>query len=315
VSHFFTAAVLSATIASGIALGCPLLLAALGETIGQRSGVLNLGVDGIMLLAAFGAYFTALRTGNVALGVLVAVGIGAVMGVITAFINVTVRAEQGISGIGIYIAALGLSGMLFERYVGTPLPITNTRGPFAAVDIPLLDRIPYLGTMFFKQNILVYLTVVLIPVLSYVLHHTTFGMNVHAAGENPAATDSVGISISRTRYSAVIFGCIMAGLGGAALLIVDGIFQENLTQGAGFIAVALVYFGGWRPSGVAVGALLYGLTGAVILTWKTLGIIPLSLSDLAATAPAVIVVLALLLLVGRYRQPTSLGKPYLRGVT
>jgi general nucleoside transport system permease protein len=313
-NHFFTVAVLSATVASGIALGCPLLLAALGETVGQRSGVLNLGVDGIMLLSAFGAYFVALRTGSIALGVLVALGIGAVMGLITAFMNVTVRAEQGISGIAIYIAALGLSGLLFERYVGTPLPITNTRGPFAAVDIPLLDRIPYLGTMFFKQNVLVYLAILLIPVLTFALHRTTYGMKVQAAGENPAAADTLGISVSRVRYSAVIFGCTMAGLAGAALLIVDGIFQENLTQGAGFIAVALVYFGGWRPGAVALGALLYGLTGAVILTWKTLGIIPLSLSDLAATAPAVIVVLALLFLVGRYRQPTALSKPYLRGV-
>ena len=233
---------------------------------------------------------------------------------ITAFVNVTIRAEQGISGIGIYIAALGLSGMLFERYVGTPLPITNTRGPFYAVDIPLLDRIPYLGTMFFKQNILVYLAILLIPALTFVLHSTTYGMNVHAVGENPAAADSLGISVTRVRYSAVIFGCTMAGLAGASLLLLDGIFQENLTQGAGFIAVALVYFGGWRPAGVAVGALLYGLTGSVILTLKTLGIIPLSLSDLAATAPAVIVVLALLFLVGRYRQPTALSKPYLRRV-
>ena len=111
----------------------------------------------------------------------------------------------------------------------------------------------------------------------------------------------------------MLFGCLMAGVAGAALLILDGIFQENLTQGAGFIAVALVYFGGWRPAGVMIGALLYGLTGAVILSWKTLGIIPVSVSDLAATAPAVVVVLALLFLVGRYRQPTALGRPYLRG--
>jgi general nucleoside transport system permease protein len=312
-SHFFTAAVLSATIASGIALAAPLLLAALGETVGQRSGVLNLGVDGIMLLGAFGAYFTALHTDNIGLAVLVALAVGAVMGLITAFLNVTVGANQGISGIGIYIAALGLSGALFERYVGTPLPITNSKGIFYAVNIPLLDRIPYLGTMFFQQNILVYLAFLLVPALSYLLRRTTYGMRVHAVGENPAAADTLGISVSRVRYSAVIFGCIMAGLAGASLLILDGIFQENLTQGVGFIAVALVYFGGWRPAGVAAGALLYGLTGAVILSWKTLGIIPVSVSDLAATAPALIVVLALLLLVGRYRQPAALGKPYLRG--
>ena len=312
-SHFLTAAVLSATIASGIALAAPLLLAALGETVGQRSGVLNLGVDGIMLLGAFGAYLTDLHTHSIGLGVLVALGIGAVMGLVTAFINVTVGADQGISGIGIYIAALGLSGALFERYVGTPLPITNSRGVLNAANIPLLDRIPYVGTMFFQQNILVYLAFLLIPVLTYVLRHTTYGMAVHAAGENPAAADTLGISVARVRYSAVMFGCLMAGLAGAALLILDGIFQENLTQGVGFIAVALVYFGGWRPAGVAIGALLYGLAGAVILSWKTLGIIPVSVSDLAATAPAVIVVLALLFLVGRYRQPTALSKPYLRG--
>lgn len=312
-SHFFTAAVLSATVASGIALAAPLLLAALGETVGQRSGVLNLGVDGIMLLGAFGAYLTALHTHSIGLGVLVALGTGAVMGLVTAFVNVTVGADQGISGIGIYIAALGLSGALFERYVGTPVPITNSHGMFNAVNIPLLDRIPYVGTMLFQQNILVYLAFLLIPTFTYVLRHTTYGMDVHAAGENPAAADTLGISVTGVRYSAVMFGCIMAGLAGAALLILDGIFQENLTQGVGFIAVALVYFGGWRPAGVAAGALLYGLTGAVILSWKTLGIIPVSVSDLAATAPAVIVVLALLFLVGRYRQPTALSKPYLRG--
>ena len=248
-SHFFAAAVLSATITYGIALGTPLLLAALGETVGQRSGVLNLGVDGIMLLAAFGAYLVALRTGSIGWGVLVALGVGAVMGLITAFINVTIGAEQGISGIGIYIAALGLSGLLFERYVGTPTPITNSRGPFLAVHIPLLDRIPYLGTMLFKQNILVYAALLLVPALTYVLHYTTYGMNVQAAGENPAAADTLGVSVTRVRYTAVIFGSTMAGLAGASLLILDGIFQENLTQGAGFIAVALVYFGGWRPAG------------------------------------------------------------------
>jgi ABC-type uncharacterized transport system permease subunit len=311
---FFTASVLSGTIASGLALAAPFLLAALGETVGQRSGVLNLGVDGIMLLGAFGAYFTALHTGSVALGVLVSLGIGAAFGLITGLLSVTVRAEQGISGIGVYIFALGLSSVLFERYVGTPLPISNNSGPFHQLAIPLLDRIPYVGTMFFKQNILVYLAFLLVPALTFVLTRTTYGMKVHAAGENPAAADTVGMSVTRIRYSAVLFGCTMAGLAGTTLLLFDGgAFQENLTQSAGFIAVALVYFGAWRPAGVMAGALLYGITGSVILTLKTLGTIPTSISDLAATAPATVVVLALLLVVSRYRQPALLGKPYVRG--
>ena len=308
-SHFFTATILTATVASGIEFSAPFLLAALGETMGQRSGVLNLGVDGIMLLGGFGAYYTALHTGNVGLGVLVGVGIGGVLGLLTAFISVTLKAEQGISGIGVYLFGLGLSDLLFVKLVGTPQPVK----PLHAFNIPLLARIPALGHPFFKQNLLVYFAFLLVPALTFVLYRTTYGVKVQAVGENPAAADSLGVSVARIRYSAVIFGSAMAGLAGATLLILDGIFQQNLTQSAGFIAVALVYFGAWRPSGVMAGSLLYGLVTAVILQWKALGIIPLSVADLAATAPAVITVLALLTMARRFRQPAALAKPYIRG--
>jgi len=310
-SQFFTSAILTATIAAGISFAAPFLLAALGETVGQRSGVLNLGVDGIMLLSAFGSYYTALQTGNLALGVLVGIGVGIVMGVLTAFMSVTLKAEQGISGIGVYLFGLGLSDLLFVKLVGTPTPVPTLH----ALDIPGLSKVPALGHMFFKQNILVYIAFLMVPLLTFVMRRTTVGMKVHAAGENPAAADSVGVSVARVRYGAVIFGCAMAGLAGATLLILDGIFQQNLTQSAGFIAVALVYFGAWRPAGVMAGSLLYGLVTAVILQWKALGIIPTSAADLAATAPAVITVLALLTVSRRFRAPSALGKPFLRGVT
>ena len=310
-SHFFTSAILTATVAAGIAYAAPFLLAALGETVGQRSGVLNLGVDGIMLLSAFGSYYVALQTGNLALGVLVGIGVGIVMGVITAFMSVTLKAEQGISGIGVYLFGLGLSDLLFVKLVGTPTPVPTLH----SLDIPGLSKLPALGHMFFKQNILVYIAFVLVPVLTFVMRRTTLGMKVQAAGENPAAADSVGVNVTRTRYTAVIFACAMAGLAGATLLILDGIFQQNLTQSAGFIAVALVYFGNWKPTGVMAGSLLYGLVTAVILQWKALGIIPTSAADLAATAPAVITVLALLTMSRRFRAPSALGKPFLRGVT
>lgn len=308
-SHFFTSAILTATIAAGIAYAAPFLLAALGETVGQRSGVLNLGVDGIMLLSAFGSYYTALQTGNLVYAVFVGIGIGIVMGVITAFISVTLKAEQGISGIGVYLFGLGLSDLLFVKLVGTPQPVQSLHN----FNIPLLARIPAVGHMFFKQNVLVYIAFLFVPVLAIVLNRTTYGMKIQAAGENPAAADSLGVSVTRIRYSTVIFGSAMAGLAGATLLIIDGIFQQNLTQSAGFIAVALVYFGAWRPSGVMAGSLLYGLVTSVILQWKTLGIIPTSAADLAATAPAVITVLALLTVARRFRQPSALAKPYIRG--
>lgn len=308
-SHFFSYAILTATVATALGLAAPFLLAALGETVGQRSGVINLGVDGIMLLSAFATYFTALKTGNLFYAILTGMGVGAVMGVITAFISVTLKAEQGISGIGIYLFGLGFSDLLFIKYVGTPLPI-STLNP---INIPLLDRIPAIGGMFFKQTILVYLAFLLVPVVTFMLNRTNFGMKVRAVGENPAAADSVGVNVARIRWEAILFGCVMAGLAGAALLMFDGIFQENLTQSEGFIAVALVYFGAWRPTGVMGGSLLYGLTIAVVLEWKSLGIIPLSASDLWATAPAVITILALLTVARRFRQPAALGKPYERG--
>ena len=308
-SQFFTHAILTATVASALGVAAPFLLAALGETMGQRSGVINLGVDGIMLLSAFTTYFTALKTNNLLFAILVGMATGAVMGVVTAFVSVTLKAEQGISGIGVYLFGLGFSDLLFIKLVGTPLPI-NTLNP---IGIPLLDKIPAVGGMFFEQTILVYVAFLLVPIVTFVLNRTTFGMKVRASGENPAAADSVGVNVARIRWSTVLIGCTLAGLAGAALLLYDGIFQENLTQSEGFIAVALVYFGAWRPTGVMGGSVLYGLAIAVVLEWKSLGVIPLSASDLAATAPAVITILALLTVARRFRQPAALGKPYERG--
>jgi simple sugar transport system permease protein len=308
-SQFFTYAALTSTIAAALALAAPFVFAALGETMGQRSGVINLGVDGIMLLSAFVTYYTALKTSNLAFAILAGTGVGVVLGVVTSFISVTLKAEQGISGIGVYLFGLGFSALLFVKLVGTPLPISQ----LPPVGIPLVDRIPAVGPMLFKQTILVYLAFLLVPVFTFILNRTTYGMKVRAVGENPAAADSLGVSVARIRWSTVMIGCTMAGLAGAALLLYDGIFIQNLTQGVGFIAVALVYFGAWRPLGVMGGALLYGLTIAVVLEWKALGIIPLSASDLAATAPAVVTIVALLFVARRFRQPAVLGKPYERG--
>ena len=308
-SEFFTTAILTATVASGIQLAAPFLLASLGETIGQRSGVLNLGVDGIMLLGAFTTYYVALETGNLVLSVLAGMAVGVACGLATGFISVTLRAEQGISGIGVYLFALGLTSLLFLKLVGTPLPIDQP----GKVEIPFLSDLPFLGETLFQQDLLVYIAFALVPVVAFVLTRTTFGLNVRAVGENPAAADSLGVGVARTRYATCMIGSTLAGLAGATLLIDVGIFQQNITNAQGFIAVALVYFGGWRPVGVMLGSLLYGMTQALILSWKGLGIIPVSLSDLAAATPAVITVVALLTVARRFRQPAALATPYIRG--
>lgn len=308
-SDFFTEAVLIATVASGIRLAVPLLLAGLGETFGQRSGVLNLGVDGVMLLGAFGGYYTALKSDNVWLGLVVGLGVGLLLGLISAVISVTLKAEQGISGIGIFLFGLGMSDLLFQRLVGTPIPIRS----FPKLEIPGLSDIPWLGPMFFRHSIVVYLAFIAVPVSMFVINRTTFGMKIRAVGENPEAADSLGVSVTRVRYATMLIGGTLAGVAGAALAIDLGIFQQNITNAQGFIAIALVYFGAWRPVGVMLGAMLYGLVNALVLQFKTLGIIPNSWSDIAAMAPAVITILALVVVATRFRAPSALTKPFERG--
>jgi ABC-type uncharacterized transport system permease subunit len=309
VGDVVTVAVLVAVVASAIRLAVPLLLASLGETFGQRSGVLNLGVDGIMLLGAFSGYYAVLKTGNVWLGLLAGAMAGLFLGLASSFIAVTLKAEQGISGIGIYLFGLGMSDLLFQKLVGTPIPI-NT---FPKVDIPLLSDIPYIGEMFFQHSIIVYLAFAAIPISAFVINRTTFGMNIRAVGEYPEAADTLGVSVAGTRWAAETIGGTLAGVAGAVLAISLGIFQQNLTNGAGFIAIALVYFGAFTPFGIMWGALLFGAVNALILELKTLEVIPRDLSNLAAMTPAIITILALAVVARRIRAPAALTKPFTRG--
>jgi simple sugar transport system permease protein len=308
-SDFFTTTAILATLASAIRLAVPYIFAAIGETFGQRSGVLNLGVDGIMLLGAFGAYYTILEYGSPWLGLLVGMTVGVLVGLGMAFITVNLQAEQGISGIGVFLFGLGFSDLLFQKLVGTPVPI----GGFGQFELPLLGQLGRVGEEIFTQSFIVYAAFLLVPAAAYVLNRTTIGLNIRAVGENPEAADTLGVSVAKVRYGTIITGSALAGIAGAALAIELGIFQQNLTNGQGFIAVALVYFGAWRPLGVLAGAMLYGLVGALVLQWKTLGIIPQSASDIAAMAPALLTILALVIVGQRQRAPAALTKAYERG--
>jgi simple sugar transport system permease protein len=307
-SDYLTATIFIATVASGIRLATPFLLASLGEALGQRSGVLNLGVDGVMLLGAFGGYYAVLQTGSLLLGIIVGLFIGAVMGLLYAFISITLRAEQGVSGIGIYLFGLGMSDLLFQKLVGTPRPIV----PFPPSKIPLFSGIPVIGEMLFEHSLIVDMAFAMVPIASFLINRTSYGMNVCAAGENPEAADSLGVNVAAVRYSTSIIGNTLAGVAGASLAIELGIFQQNLTNAMGFIAVALVYFGAWRPIGVMAGSLVFGMVASIVLQCKTLGIIPRSASDLAAMAPAIITIMALVVVANRFHQPAALAKPFVR---
>ena len=305
---FFTVSVITATLASGIRLATPFLLAALGETIGQRSGVLNLGVEGVMLLGAFASYFTVLRTDSILLGVLVGMGVGAVMGLVYAFITLVMQAEQGISGIGVFLFGLGFTDLLFQKQVGTPTPIAG----LGRVDVPLLADIPEIGEIFFQHNVLVYVAFLLVPTIWFVVNTTTFGLNVRAVGETPDAADTLGVSVRGVRFGTIMIGNTLAGLAGTALALEVGIFQQNLTAGQGFIAIALVYFGAWRAVGVMGGALLFGIVSATVLQLKTLGIVEGAASSLMSMAPAVLTVVVLVIVSRRIAAPGALTRPFER---
>ena len=305
ISELISTTVLVGILASGIRLATPYLYAAIGETFGQRSGVLNLGVEGQMLLGAFASFYIVFRTGNLWLGILAAMVVGALMGLAMAFVTVNLQAEQGISGIGFYLFGLGMSDLLFQRLLGT----VETVSGFTKIYIPFLSDIPFIGDIFFQQNLLVYFAFALVPIAWFVLNKTTLGLKIRAVGEHPEAADSVGVSVARVRYFTITLGGTLSGVAGASLSIaLLNVFQQNMTSGLGFIAVALVYFGGWRPWGVLGGALLFSMVNSLQLWVQVLGIpIP---SDIAVMMPYVLTILALIVAVSRVRAPSALTKPF-----
>jgi ABC-type uncharacterized transport system permease subunit len=308
IGELFSTTVIVGILASGIRLATPYLYAALGETFGQKSGVLNLGVEGVMLLGAFAAFYTTFITENYWLGLLAAIIVGGILGLAVAVINVTLKAEQGISGIGVYLFGLGMSELLFQKTLGT----VETVGGFPEIYIPFLSDIPIIGEIFFQQKLLVYIAYIMVPLSWFVLSKTTLGLKIRAVGENPEAADTLGVSVSGVRYFTEVFGGVMSGVAGASLSIaLLNVFQQNLTSGLGFIAVALVYFGGWRPLGVLVGSLIFSMVNALQLWVQALNIpIP---SDIAVMMPYVLTILALVIAVQRVRPPSALTKPFERG--
>jgi simple sugar transport system permease protein len=293
---------------SGIRLATPYLYATIGETIGQLSGVLNLGVEGMMLLGAYAGFYTTLRSGNPWLGVLTAIAVGLLLGLVNAFVSVTLKAEQGISGIGFYLFGLGMSELLFQVTLGT----VETVGGFPLLRLPLLGSLPVIGDLLFNHDIMVYAAYALVPIAWFMLNKTTWGLKIRAAGQNPAAADSLGVNVAAVRYATVTLGGVLSSIAGASLSIaVLNVFQQNLTSGMGFIAVALVYFGGWTPFGALAGSLLFSTVNS-LQNWVQLLGLPIP-PDFALMLPYVLTILALVLSVRKVRAPAALTKPFERG--
>lgn len=305
--------------ASGLTLAAamPFLYAALGEVFAQRSGVLNLGVEGIMLMGAFASIYVVSDKGLQAdpiIGLLVAMLVGGVLGLLMAVISVTLQAEQGISGIGMSLFGLGMSTLLFRLLAEGVIVATS----FPKLDIPALSSLPVVGSIFFQQNALVYGAFALVPISVWVLNRTTWGLQIRAVGQNPKAADAMGVNVTRVRYSTVILGGVLAGVAGASLsLALTGVFQENMTAGRGYIAVALVYFGGWSPWRVMLGALLFSAANNLQIWAQVLDVriadnpIP---PNLLIMLPYVLTIVVLIFARERQRrEPAALTKPFERG--
>ena len=250
-------------LAATVRLAVPLLLAATGEIVSERSGVLNLGLEGMMLSGAFAGYWAAEGSGSLTAGVVAAVGAGVLGGFLMAAVAIGLRGDQVVVGIGLNILALGVTNYALERlFPEGSLPIDRL-DPIA---LPLLSEIPGIGGALFEQNLLGYGSFLLIGVTALVLGRTGLGLTIRATGQNPTAASAAGVSPLRTQWAATMIAGAFAGLAGAYLSVGSvGVFREAMTSGRGFIAIAILVFGRWRPSGVLAGALLFGAADALQL--------------------------------------------------
>ena len=300
-----------AILAAGVVAGTPILYASLGEVITERAGILNLGVEGMMLVGAVSAFYVGTYTENKWLGLLVALIVGGLMALIHGVITIGFRASQVASGLALTIFGTGLSAYLGRGLVG--IPPTST---FKAVAVPVLSQIPILGKILFVQDIMVYLSVILVAILWFVFYKTKAGLLLRAVGENPSAVDALGHNIFFIRYAAVIVGGMFAGAGGAYLsLAYSPSWIENMSAGRGWIAVALVIFAVWDPRRALLGAWLFGVIASLGLHLQALGVmIP---SNFLQMLPYIFTFIVLVLTTRETKNrrsgtPAALGIPYSR---
>ena len=298
------------TLSRSLAYGTPLLLGTLGEIYAERSGVLNLGVEGMMIMGAYSAFTTAYITGNPWLGILIAAVVGGAFSLIHAFTSVTLKANQVVSGLSLTMLGLGLSGMFGRGWEGKPLSVSIPK-----ITISGLSKIPFLGPILFEgQNLIVYLAIILVPLLWYVLYRTRIGITIRSVGESPATADSLGINVNRVRYMCVFLGGILAGVAGGYLSVAyRPAWTEGMTAGTGWIVIALTIFAFWNP--------VYGMLGAYLfaaLYHLSYRLQPWVSPELLKAMPYAFAILVLIFvsrgtLQKRMGAPAALTLPYTRG--
>lgn len=299
---------LEAVLLTIITAATPLLLAALGELVTERSGVLNLGVEGMMIMGAISGFAFALMSGNPYVGVLAGIGFGALFSLLFAFLAITLVTNQVATGLALTILGLGISGLWGEAFVGIP------GIKLQPIVIPVLSEIPFLGRLLFSQDLIFYLSIAILIGTNWLLFRSRAGLVLRAVGDSHQSAHALGISVIKVRYLAVMFGGACSGLAGAYMsLVYTTQWIENMTAGRGWIALALVVFASWRPNRVLIGAYLFGAVGIAQLHIQALGykIAPQLLSALPYLATIVVLVV-----IARNRRltmmntPASLGKGF-----
>jgi ABC-type uncharacterized transport system permease subunit len=309
VGHLKVVFTWSILVAAMLRYATPLLWAALGGIICERSGVINIALEGMMLMGAYFGIWGADVFGSWVIGILVAIVAGGLLALVHAVFSIHLRANQVVSGTGINFLALGITGYFFIAHYGsngTPSGISQVPN----VKIPGLRHVGFFGNAIGDANLLTWIAILLVPALSFFLFRTRWGLRLRAVGEKPRAADTVGLSVIRTRYLAVVVSGMLAALGGAYLSVAFvGSFNQNMTEGRGFIALAAVIFGKWRPTGALMAVLLFGFSSALADRLPTFS---QSLGTLFQALPYLLTLIAVAGIVGRSRPPASIGIPYVK---
>lgn len=292
-----------AVLASALRHSTPLVLGALCGLIGERSGIINIGIEGQMLMAAFLSFITSSFAGSIGAGILVGLLTGALLGLLLAFMSVTLKVDQIIGGTVINILALGITGYFYQSGL-------TTSGKLQPITIPVLSEIPVIGPVFFSNPPITYATIILVFVVHYVLFHTKWGLRTRAVGEHPRAADTVGVNVFQIRYINTVIAGAIGGLAGAFLTLeAVGSFERAMTNGRGFVALAVMIFGKWTPLGSWGAALLFGFATAMQTQLQFAGTIDIP-HQFIGMIPYLLTIAVLAGFVGRSRPPAAEGVPY-----
>lgn len=304
------AAFISGLIGAMMRMATPIIFATLGEILAERSGVLNLGIEGIMLMGAMTGFLVSISSGSLWFGVLAAALVGMALGLLMAFLSVHLGLSQHVSGLGITLFSAGLAMFIYRLHFGAPT-VPPTVKPFQQVAIPLLSDLPIIGPGLFKQYTLTYIAWLLVPALSILLYKTKAGLKIRTVGENPIVADTVGVNVALTRTLCLVTGGALMGIGGAFLTLAhQNMFLIDVIGGRGWVAIAMVIFGNWDPVKGTLGALIFGFLDGLQLRLQGLGI-KLSF-HVFLMIPYLLTIVALVSVSRKASVPAGLLKPYRR---